>query len=157
MEIVFHQVGRIFFRRRGAGAEVENPADILQGVRFDATKQLRRVEIIFESQGHKVAPLFIRAHDIGDDDALESPAIEFPNERAADEAGRAGHEDEVIFLHAKKSVRSRVGSARWWSDLRQRKANGFEYRRQAGLRARLHPMFQGCNRRPWCSARVVLP
>ncbi len=61
--VVLHQVGGVPLGRRGAGAQVENVAYVLQ--RIELTEQLGRVQIIIITQRDKILPFFVAAEHVG--------------------------------------------------------------------------------------------
>jgi hypothetical protein len=95
LEVVAHQEARVAFCRGGARAEVQYEIERTHGAAVEARDQVVRVEVILKAQGDQVAPFFIRAQPVGDDDAIDAVLVEGPHQRAANEPGATRHKDAV--------------------------------------------------------------
>ena len=74
---------------------MEYPTNVIQGWRFrsDGIEEIVRRNIVIKSQRGKIAPLFIRGQAIGDQDIINPPGIQRPDERATDKSRAASYKD----------------------------------------------------------------
>ena len=74
---------------------MEYPTNVIQGWRFrlGGIEEIVRRDVVIESQRRKIAPLFIRGQAIGDQDIINPPRVQRPDERTTDKSRAASNED----------------------------------------------------------------
>ena len=72
---------------------MEDHPHVVEHAAVERREQGVGVEDVIEPQRHQIPPLLGLVEPIGDEDAIEAPLIQRPDQGAADEAGAAGDED----------------------------------------------------------------
>ena len=87
--------------------------------RFAIGEQIVGLDVIGEAQRREIAPLFVRAEAVADDNAFAAAAIQRPDERTANKARAAGDEHprigKIIGLHGFRTAWGGLGgnSSQW--------------------------------------------
>ena len=96
--VVPHQVVRVALGGGGAGPEVEDVVKVaeLGGAVLHGLEEVVAVDVVGKFERDEVLPFFVGAEAIADDDVFAAPAVQLPDEGAADESGSAGDEDATF-------------------------------------------------------------
>ncbi len=101
--VVPHEEIGIALRGGGAGTEVQDvvKAAELGGGVLHGLEEVVAVDVVGKFERDEVFPLFVGAEAVADDDVFAAPAVQLPNEGAADESGSAGDENATVrVVHA---------------------------------------------------------
>ena len=82
--------------RGGAGAQVQHEVKFAPGAALQPWEQIVGLDVIGKAQRREIAPPFVRAEAVADDDAFAAAAVQRPDQRAADKARAAGDEHPRI-------------------------------------------------------------
>ena len=103
--VVAHEIVAVVFGRRRASAEVKDGADAAEVVAVgNAAFEIVGVEIVGKPERDQVAPLLGAVQAVDDQNVVEPPPVERPNDGAANQAGAPGNDDRaaVEFEHIER-------------------------------------------------------
>ena len=75
---------------------MQDQIEFPQSAALQPRQQVVGLHVIGEAQRREVAPFFVRAEDVADDDVVAAAPVQRPDQRAADEARAAGDEHARI-------------------------------------------------------------
>ena len=123
--IVVNEVGAVFFRRRGACAEVKHGFYIgeTRGIGFECAVKILVFHVFGEFERNKVFETQIRAEFVGRENVRVPELVETRDDGAADESGAAGDENFSLRNVVHNARKTNVKRAALKEDFRRAKKN----------------------------------
>ena len=101
--IVFGEIRRVLFRRGRTRAHVQHQIKFPQRAALQTRQQIGGLDVIGKAQRREVAPFFVRAENVADDDVVAAAPVQRPDQRAANEARAAGDQHarvgKIVWFH----------------------------------------------------------